>query len=118
VLDEIRLADTAEPYLLLGDFVCGDAALNGGITATDALAALKTAVGSAECPPCTCDVNNSSSITAVDASMILRAAVGQPIALGCRSASSDGCRAGSRGFARVDGLPIAPVSRACAMTRA
>jgi hypothetical protein len=82
-LDEIRLADSAEPYLLLPEFECGDAALNGGVNATDALAALRTSVGTAECPLCVGDVNGSSAMTAVDALMILGFAVGQPIELSC-----------------------------------
>jgi hypothetical protein len=83
VIDEIRLADTAEPYLLLGDFECGDGALNGNVTATDALAALRAAVGSGECPDCVCDANNSGSITASDALLILQYSVGQPLVLTC-----------------------------------
>lgn len=83
ILDEIRLADSAEPYLLLGDFDCGDAALNGGVTANDALATLKTAVGTAECPLCACDVNGVAGVTASDALGILRRAVGQQIELDC-----------------------------------
>jgi hypothetical protein len=82
-IDEIRLADTAEPYLLLGDFDCGDGALNGGVTATDALAALRAAVGSGECPLCVCDVNDSGSITASDSLTILQFSIGQPVPLTC-----------------------------------
>lgn len=83
VIDEIRLADTAEPYLLLGDFECGDGALNGNVTATDALAALRAAIGSGDCPDCVCDANNSGSITASDALLILQYSVGQPLVLTC-----------------------------------
>ena len=82
-IDEIRLADTAEPYLLLADFDCGDGALNGGVTATDALAALRAAVGSGECPLCVCDVNDSGSITASDSLTILQFSIGQPVPLTC-----------------------------------
>jgi hypothetical protein len=82
-IDEIRLADNAEPYLLLGDFDCGDGALNGGVTATDALAALRAAVGSGECPLCVCDVNDSESITASDSLTILQFGIGQPVPLTC-----------------------------------
>lgn len=82
-IDEIRLANTAEPYLLLGDFDCGDGALNGDVTATDALAALLAAVGSGECPLCVCDVNDSGSITASDSLAILQFSIGQPVPLTC-----------------------------------
>lgn len=83
VIDEIRLADTAEPYLLLGDFECGDGALNGNVTATDALATLKTAIGTGHCPDCVCDANNSGDITASDALLILQFSIGQPRTLNC-----------------------------------
>lgn len=82
-IDELRIANTAEPYLLLGDFDCGDAALNGGVTANDALVTLKTAVGTGECPLCACDVNGVAGVTAPDALAILRSAVGQLASLAC-----------------------------------
>ena len=83
VLDEIRFADSVEPYLLLGEFECGDAALNGGVTAPDALVTLKSSVGTSECPGCACDVNSSGTITANDALGILRHSVAQPVTLDC-----------------------------------
>jgi len=62
---------------------CGDGALNGGITASDALSTLKTAVGTLSRSRCVCDVNNSGSVTASDALMVLRVAVGETIAFSC-----------------------------------
>jgi bacterioferritin-associated ferredoxin len=63
---------------------CGDANADSSISASDALAALRSAVGvSSGCGSCACDVNSSSSITASDALTILRLAVGQPVTLNC-----------------------------------
>jgi hypothetical protein len=62
---------------------CGDASDDRQITASDALVALKTAVGSADCDPCVCDINGSSGITASDALVILETAVGIGIDLAC-----------------------------------
>ena len=63
--------------------ICGDANSNGVIQASDALIALRTAVGSSQCVLARCDVNNSGSVTAADALAILRRAVGQPVTLDC-----------------------------------
>jgi hypothetical protein len=63
--------------------LCGDANGDEAITATDALVALRTAVGSTQCDLCLCDVNSSGTITATDALAILRRAVGQAIELLC-----------------------------------
>ena len=62
---------------------CGDADGSGGVTATDALLALSTAVGSGSCPLCLCDVDSSGTITAADALRILNEAVGLPVVLTC-----------------------------------
>jgi hypothetical protein len=62
---------------------CGDANGDGNVTATGALQALKTAVGTASCIPCACDVDSSGMTAASDALRILRAAVGQPVELIC-----------------------------------
>jgi hypothetical protein len=66
-------------------FTCGDADVDGKVTATDALFALQAGVGAAECAECRCDVNSAGGISATDALLILRAAVGQLIALTCPS---------------------------------
>ncbi len=62
---------------------CGDSNADGNITATDALVALNTAVGTASCPLCACDVDSSGATTASDALRILQSAVGQPVTLTC-----------------------------------
>jgi len=67
---------------------CGNPALTAGsatplITAADALAALRSAVGAATCAPCVCDVDASGKITASDALSILANAVGRNITLHC-----------------------------------
>lgn len=53
------------------------------ITASDALIVLSASVGIAECPLCVCDVNDSGGITATDALLLVRYAVGQPLTLQC-----------------------------------
>jgi hypothetical protein len=60
-----------------------DGVLPRSITASDALLTLKTAVGSAECELCVCDVNDSGAITASDALIVLQSAVGQSVELVC-----------------------------------
>jgi len=84
VLDEIRLANHADPGLLPAFFHCGDANKNAEITATDALSALRTAVGNQNCGLCLCDINDNGTVTAPDALAILRSSVGQAIPLLCR----------------------------------
>ncbi|MBI5504634.1 MAG: PD40 domain-containing protein [Deltaproteobacteria bacterium] len=76
---------TTLPAQKCGDPINPMAPLAGvfDITASDALFALKAAVGSVTCELCVCDVNDSSNITASDALAILRDAVGLPIDLQC-----------------------------------
>lgn len=62
---------------------CGDANDDGMVTASDALIALKTAVGQLQCLPCICDLNATLTITATDALEILRFAVGSLCSLSC-----------------------------------
>ncbi|HYC56101.1 MAG TPA: dockerin type I domain-containing protein [Candidatus Binatia bacterium] len=63
---------------------CGDANNDGQIQASDALAALREAVGlESPCTPARCDTDDSGSITASDALRILRAAVGGNVDLDC-----------------------------------
>jgi len=59
-----------------------------GIQAADALKALQAAVGNAYCAACRCDTDNSGTVTASDASRILRRAVGQPVDLLCGQCNS------------------------------
>jgi len=67
----------------LGQSVCGDATGDGAVSATDALAALRTAISLQSCQLCVCDVNGSGSVTSTDALIVLSVAVGQPITLQC-----------------------------------
>jgi len=53
------------------------------ITASDALFALKSAIGSEVCLLCVCDVNGSGDVTASDALILLKLAVGQSVPLAC-----------------------------------
>jgi hypothetical protein len=63
--------------------VCGDSNGDSMISATDALVALRTAVGTSTCPLSVCDVDCSGVVVATDALAILRAATGQPVTLNC-----------------------------------
>jgi len=63
--------------------LCGDANGDGEITATDALATLRAAVGSSSCPLAICDADGSGMVTATDALLLLKRAVGQPVELTC-----------------------------------
>src|SRR6185369_14014961 len=62
---------------------CGLPVNQTGPKSSDCLFILRSAVGSTNCAPCTCDVNNSADVTATDALLCLRVAVGQNIALEC-----------------------------------
>jgi hypothetical protein len=53
--------------------------------ASDALAVLRTAVGSSTCGVCVCDVDRSGAVGAADALRTLRRAVGQSVELRCVS---------------------------------
>jgi hypothetical protein len=63
--------------------VCGDGNSDGNVTATDALVALNTAVGAANCLLCACDVDSSGTTAASDALRILQYAVGVSVTLTC-----------------------------------
>ena len=62
---------------------CGDANGDGLRNATDALVALRTAIGLASCPLCRCDLDDRGRITVGDALAILQSAIGLPVALMC-----------------------------------
>lgn len=67
-----------------GSGLCGFPVSSGDTpSASDALAALKAAVGVRDCDLCVCDVNSSGSVGASDALGILRAAVGIETPLDC-----------------------------------
>jgi hypothetical protein len=63
---------------------CGDADQSGAIVATDALIALRTAVGSSTCVETACDPTGDGTVTASDALLILTTAVapGDPLRCG------------------------------------
>jgi hypothetical protein len=82
-IDEIRLDDSADPALLPGFLHCGDANGNGSISASDALVALRSAIGLEPCALCLCDTNQSDKVTAGDALAVLRRAVGQQVDMLC-----------------------------------
>ena len=64
---------------------CGKPTDSTGILpkSSDALHVLKSAVGTATCDLSVCDVNSSGTRTATDALLVLKKAVGQPVALSC-----------------------------------
>ncbi|HYC00971.1 MAG TPA: hypothetical protein VEC57_17690 [Candidatus Limnocylindrales bacterium] len=63
--------------------LCGDFNGSGTLTASDALGALRTAVGTATCPLAVCDFNGNGTVTASDALAILKLAVGIVVAPNC-----------------------------------
>ena len=73
---------------------CGRPVTTGASpTATDCLYILRCSVGTQTCTPeCICDVNATSTITATDALVCLKKAVGQDVTLDC----GPGCPAGKR----------------------
>jgi fibronectin-binding autotransporter adhesin len=66
-----------------GDVLCGDANASGSVSASDALAALRTSVGAQSCELSRCDYDGSGTVQASDALAILRASVGQPVDPAC-----------------------------------
>jgi PKD repeat protein len=73
------------PPLNAATLECGDPVTEGapGVTATDALYVLMTAVETRTCEACVCDVDDSGAITATDALLLLRVAVGHEESLAC-----------------------------------
>ena len=63
--------------------VCGDTNQDLHVTASDALVALRTSVGTDSCKLCTCDANNSGGITVADALAALRKSVGTAVTMSC-----------------------------------
>ncbi len=57
---------------------CGDPDESGRVSATDALFALRAAVGLEDCAACVCSPDGTTNITAGDALRVLRYAVGEP----------------------------------------
>ncbi|HYC56149.1 MAG TPA: hypothetical protein VEL28_14540 [Candidatus Binatia bacterium] len=54
-----------------------------GVSASDALYVLRSAVGSEFCHECVCDVDASGSTVTTDALFVLRRSVGQNIDFNC-----------------------------------
>jgi len=76
--------DLADIFVARGEITsCGDANLDGRVSAADALVVLNVSVGAASCTLCRCDVNGSGAVSAADALILLRAAVGQSVPLVC-----------------------------------
>jgi hypothetical protein len=76
---------------------CGDGNDDDGLSASDALAALRTAVGADggtdgahACEKCICDITGDGSVSASDALVILKLAVGQGVAQHCPSCFPEG----------------------------
>ncbi|HEY2772457.1 MAG TPA: dockerin type I domain-containing protein [Candidatus Binatia bacterium] len=69
----------------LVETACGDVNGDATVSASDALAILKAAVGGSQCQaqPCVCDASGDGRITAADALVVLRFAVHQPVTLSC-----------------------------------
>lgn len=59
--------------------LCGDANDDRRVSSADALAALRTGVGSGDCPEWRCDFNGDGSVKSGDALLILKSAVGQSV---------------------------------------
>jgi hypothetical protein len=79
----VDLTSTTEHTTTTLEAVCGDADENGSIEASDALTALRRAIGTGFCRNIVCDVDASGEVNASDALIILRAAVGQSAVLTC-----------------------------------
>lgn len=80
----VTTTTTTSTSTTLDPGVCGDANDDGKVTSTDALAALKAAVGLVS--PCSlgrCDVDSNGLIRSGDALRILKVAVGQLVVLDC-----------------------------------
>jgi len=82
----ITIYDTVVGANFIEDLIdqqCGDLNSSGTITASDALGALKAAVGSGCCQIEFCDVAEPEGVKASDALVILKAAVDQEVELDC-----------------------------------
>jgi cysteine-rich repeat protein len=67
----------------LAAVLCGDPNNDTIVTASDALFALQSAVGSQTCALSVCDVDAGGDVTASDALRLLQKSVGQPVTLAC-----------------------------------
>ncbi len=66
---------------------CGDAAGEGTLSATDALAVLNASVGAIGCRSCVCDVLGTGTTTTTDALAVLSKAVGIAVDFSCPACS-------------------------------
>ena len=64
-------------------WLCGDAHEDESVNASDALAVLRSAVGTQPCARAICDINRNGSITPADALSVLQYALGQDVSLLC-----------------------------------
>jgi hypothetical protein len=72
------------PATTLPPILCGDSAVPfNAVSVSDALRALKTAVGLEICAACLCDVNSDGKINVTDALRVLIRSVGSDIVLIC-----------------------------------
>lgn len=78
----VSASSTTLPLLAM----CGDANDDQLITSIDALVALQAAVGASKCAPVRCDYNGSGQVSAPDAVLILKVAVGQVVEPMCPTA--------------------------------
>ena len=67
----------------MGEVVCGDATLDGAISASDALGALLAAIGSRYCSRLLCDTDGDGTIDSSDALLVLHVVVDEPVVLDC-----------------------------------
>jgi len=72
-------------FVVAAEGECGDPVVDdsGRITAADALFVLRSAVGTAACARCACDVDGNATITATDAVLALRMALDIPVSTAC-----------------------------------
>jgi len=79
---------TSTTTITLPSVLCGDANDDAKITAPDALIALKTSVGTAQCIPQRCDYNGNGLIQGSDALLILKVSVKFSIEPHCPSSTN------------------------------
>ncbi len=74
---------TFETTTTLPGFLCGDANHDGDVTASDALLALRTAVGTGQCDLLDCDLDGNLMVATRDALAILRLSAGLNVPFAC-----------------------------------
>jgi len=71
---------------------CGDPTADYRFTVSDALYILRSGVGLESCDVCVCDTDGSGKVSATDALVALKIAVGQPLTLSCGLCPGAGIR--------------------------